>query len=72
MKSYVVCSMARLIAINPSTRRKWVVSFTPRSLYPDENGEGNIPWIKDRVAPRSGLDVHLISPSGIEIQVCAA
>jgi hypothetical protein len=37
------------------TRRRWIVSFTPRPLYPGERTSGT-QWIGGLVGPRAGLD----------------
>jgi len=42
--------------LNIGTRLRWVVSFTPRPLYPVEIIYGNH-WIWGRVGHRVGLDV---------------
>jgi hypothetical protein len=42
--------------LNPCTRRRWVVSITPRPLYTLEWNEVNY-WTGGWVGPRAGLDV---------------
>jgi hypothetical protein len=63
------CIDPRFLDLGTSWR--WVVSFTPRPLYPRERAPGTH-WIRGWVNPRAGLDhmekCKFFTPPGFELQ----
>jgi hypothetical protein len=69
MKSYLGRRILYPLILNLETRWKWVVSFTPRSLYPTKERQYELNRRPCGFQSRFGLltrEINLLAPSGFE------